>query len=171
MNPSLQQLQTQISAAVAGWSEEQLSLRRGDKWSAGEILEHLLLTYEGTTRALERCLHSGRTLATPPTLRQRLIAFALLTTRYMPKGRKSPERALPKGRPVLTVAAQIAPQVGTMDDAMTRCEEKFGRHTKVLDHPVLGAFTVQQWRSFHCIHGQHHLQQLTRLRLPDGDGR
>ncbi|MBA3915427.1 MAG: DinB family protein [Acidobacteriales bacterium] len=166
MNSSLQQLQTQISAAVAGWSEEQLSARRGDKWSAGEILEHLLLTYEGTTRALERCLDSGKTLATRPTLRQRLITFALLTTRHMPEGRKSPERALPKGRPVMSVAGQIAPQVGIMDAAMARCENKFGRHTKVLDHPVLGALTVNQWRSFHCIHGKHHLQQLARLHHP-----
>jgi hypothetical protein len=51
-----------------------------------------------------------------------------------------------------------------MDDCIGRCEEKFGAHRKLLDHPILGPLTAAQWRKFHLVHGLHHVKQIWRLR-------
>jgi hypothetical protein len=51
-----------------------------------------------------------------------------------------------------------------MDRILTECEAKFGKHAKVLDHPILGPFSIAQWRKFHLVHGLHHVKQIRRLR-------
>jgi len=81
----------------------------------------------------------------------------------MPVGRKAPARSHPRGLPAEAVSENIGPEISKMDDTITRCENQFGRSVKVLDHPILGPFTVLQWRKFHLIHGLHHLKQIRRL--------
>jgi hypothetical protein len=65
-------------------------------------------------------------------------------------------------------AEEVQPAVFAEIDAMSaqldECERKFGARTKILDHPVLGPLTVEQWRKFHWIHGRHHAKQI-RARL------
>jgi hypothetical protein len=51
-----------------------------------------------------------------------------------------------------------------MDGLITQCETRFGRSTRILDHPVLGPLTARQWRKFHLAHAQHHVKQILRLR-------
>jgi hypothetical protein len=51
-----------------------------------------------------------------------------------------------------------------MDAIIAQCEARFGRHVKLLDHPILGALTSTQWRTLHLVHGRHHQKQLLRLR-------
>jgi hypothetical protein len=55
-----------------------------------------------------------------------------------------------------------------MDEVIRQCEEKIGRGTKLLDHPILGPLTASQWRKFHLVHGLHHGKQLRRLRRGAG---
>jgi hypothetical protein len=51
-----------------------------------------------------------------------------------------------------------------MDALIEECAERFGRGSKLLDHPILGPLTAAQWREFHLIHGLHHRKQILRLR-------
>jgi len=51
-----------------------------------------------------------------------------------------------------------------MDGALTECAARFGVLVKVLDHPVLGPFSIEQWRKFHFVHGRHHVKQIRRRR-------
>jgi len=51
-----------------------------------------------------------------------------------------------------------------MDGIIAECEARFGRHVKLLDHPILGPLTATQWRTLHLVHGRHHLKQLLGLR-------
>jgi len=51
-----------------------------------------------------------------------------------------------------------------MDEIISQCEERFGRRTKLLDHPILGPLTGQEWKKFHVIHGWHHEKQLRQLK-------
>jgi hypothetical protein len=60
----------------------------------------------------------------------------------------------------------IAKELAAMDDFITRCETRFGRSTRILDHPVLGPLTARQWRRFHWVHARHHMKQIWRLRTP-----
>lgn len=166
MDSCLQRLRESVAAAVDGASTEELTRRPEGKWCAGEVLEHLLLTYTGTVKGFQRCLEAQTPLATSSTWRQRLLSALVLGTGYMPNGREAPKNARPRGATLENVLAEIGPQIAVMDEIIGRCEQRYGKNTKVLDHPILGPLTAQQWRKFHWIHGQHHLKQIRRLRLP-----
>ncbi len=60
--------------------------------------------------------------------------------------------------------AEIGLRIAEMDDMIARCEEKFGLSRKLLDHPILGPLTGEEWRKFHLVHGLHHVKQIRRLR-------
>jgi hypothetical protein len=164
MDPYLQRLQDAISAATRGLTPAQLGARREGKWSIGEVLEHLYLTYVGTAKGFRRCLEAAKPLASSPTLKHRMSIALVIGAGYMPSGRESPEVAKPRGMPVEEVAAKIGPQIAAMAEAIARCEDRYGARTRLLDHPVLGPLTAQGWRRFHWVHGRHHLKQIERLR-------
>jgi Protein of unknown function (DUF1569) len=172
MDSHLDRLQHELASAVRGMTIEQLDYRPGGfpdghpdrKWSTAEVLEHLYLTYVGTRKGFERCLQSGKPLASPVTFAQRLKIALVIHLGYFPKGRKSPERATPKGTPTDKVMAEIGSQISTMGESIAKCEARYGSRTRVLDHPVLGPLTAPQWRKFHWIHGRHHLKQILKQR-------
>jgi hypothetical protein len=164
IDPRLQRLQHALQAAVQGMSEEQWTWRPADKWCAAEVLEHLYLTYTGTIKGFERVLQSDKPMATRSTVKHRLRTLLVLGFNYLPTGRKSPPNALPKGLPMEKVRSEFATKLAAMDRIISQCEERFGRSTKLLDHPVLGPLTGPQWKKFHVIHGRHHEKQLRRLR-------
>jgi|SRR5450432_3455070 len=164
MGPHLKRLQDEIASAAAGLSAEQMSVHPPGKWSAAEVLEHLYLTYTGTTKGFERVVDGGKPLASPATLKQRVGAVIVVGFGYLPTGRESPSVARPRGVPREKVLAEIGPAIAGMDDIIGRCEEKIGHGEKLLDHPILGPLTGAQWRKFHLVHGLHHVKQIRRLR-------
>ena len=164
MDPRLDTLKQSLASAVEGMSSEQLSWHLPGKWCAAEVLEHLYLTYTGTIRGLEKVIARGAPLATRPSLAQRVLTFVVVNVGYMPAGREAPAIVLPRGLPVEQVRHEIWVKLAEMDAIIARCEARFGRHIKLLDHPILGALTAPQWRTLHLVHGRHHQKQLLRLR-------
>jgi len=163
VDPHLERLRREVEAVIAGLSKEGMLRHPPGKWCAAEILEHLYLTYTGTVKGFQRILEAGRPDAGKPTWKNRAQAWVVVGFGYMPVGRKAPARSHPRGLPAEAVSENIGPEISKMDDTITRCENQFGRSVKVLDHPILGPFTVLQWRKFHLIHGLHHLKQIRRL--------
>ena len=164
MDPHLERLQDEITTAILGLSAKELRWHPPDKWCIAEILEHLYLTYTGTTKGFSRLLASDKAQRNVPTLRQRLRVFAVTAVGYFPNGIKSPPVAIPRGLPLEIAIGEIASKIAEMDEIMSTCTERFGADAKVLDHPVLGPFSVSQWRKFHLVHGRHHLKQIRQLR-------
>jgi DinB superfamily len=165
MNPYFRRLQDAIESATRNMSVAELSQRPAEgKWSSAEILEHLNLTYIGTVKNLERSLTAGRPLGGAPTLKRRVINSLVLGFGYLPTGRKSPEAAKPKGMHAENILAEINSWIAQLDDVIQKCENKFGKRCFVADHPILGPFTMQQWRKFHWVHGRHHVKQIERMR-------
>ncbi|HTC49686.1 MAG TPA: DUF1569 domain-containing protein [Candidatus Aquilonibacter sp.] len=164
MDSLLVQLKLALDAATSGMSNEQLSWHPEGKWCAAEVLEHLFLTYTGTTKGFERLLAAGTPMVSRTSMKQIAQRFLVLGFNYLPKGRKAPKPTVPRGLPVETVRAEFGTKIAAMDEIITRCEVQFGRRVKLLDHPILGPFTAAQWRKFHVIHGQHHARQILRLR-------
>lgn len=164
MDPLLQRLRQEIETAIAGLSAEQLTQHRPGKWSASEVLEHLYLTYTGTAKGFQRVAEAGKPLATMQSWVQRGRALVAVGFGYLPTGRKSPAVARPRGLPPEQVRAGIAGKILEMDESIARCEAKFGKRRKLLDHPVLGPLSGVEWRKFHLVHGLHHVKQLRRLR-------
>ena len=145
-------------------SAEQLTRHPDGKWCAAEVLEHLYLTYRGTVKGAERCLQEGKPLARAQTLQDWMKTTVVVSFGHMPEGRKAPERSLPRDMPAEEVVKAIGPEIAAMDDVIAKCEARFGRGTRILDHPVLGPLTAPQWRKFHWVHGRHHVKQILKLR-------
>ncbi|HTW30482.1 MAG TPA: DinB family protein [Candidatus Sulfotelmatobacter sp.] len=166
MNSDLEKLRHEIDSAMEGVSPEFMrSNPAGRKWSIAEILEHLYLTYTGTIRGCERALEGGRPLVTAPTWVHRGRKLVVLRLGYMPTGRESPAVARPRGLPVQEVLTGIGSKIAEMDQLLSRCEEKFGAASKLMDHPALGALTASQWGKFHLVHGRHHVKQIHARRV------
>jgi len=161
----LKDLEKALLAAVRGMSLDELKRNREGKWSAAQILEHLCLTYQGTIKAFERCLQAEKPLGGNPTLKQRVSIAAVTRWGYLPEGRSAPERTVPRGMPVEQVVEQTITGLSAMDAIIGEAEKKYGKRTRVLDHPVLGPLTTKQWRGFHGTHGRHHLKQIRSLRV------
>ena len=149
---------------MEGLSNEDLSWHPPGKWCAAEVLEHLYLTYTGTVKGLARVLGGGKPIVHRATFGQRCRTLVVVGLGYMPAGRKSPRVAEPRGVPAEKVRAEISAKIEAMDEIIARCEESFGGHTKLLDHPILGPLTAAQWRKLHLVHSLHHVKQLRRLR-------
>ena len=164
MDSRLDTLKQSLEWAVEGMSSKQLSWHLPGKWCAAEVLEHLYLTYVGTTKGLEKVITRGTPLATRPSMAQRLLTFVVVGLGYIPAGREAPRIVQPRGLPVEQVRNEIGTKLAAMDAIIAQCEARFGRHVKLLDHPILGALTATQWRTLHLVHGRHHQKQLVRLR-------
>ena len=65
MHPELERILVAINTAVEGMSNAELAQHPPGKWSTAEILEHLSLTYSGTTRSLSKSLAAGLTNGGP----------------------------------------------------------------------------------------------------------
>jgi len=160
----LERLQTAVASATKGMTTDDLTRHPEGKWSAAEVLEHLYLSYTGTTKGCERCLQTGEPLARVPGWKDRLVTAVVVGVGYLPRGRKATKHTIPRGMPAEKVLADIGSQISAMDTAIARCEARYGKHTRIMDHPVLGPLTAAQWRKFHFVHGKHHVKQILQLR-------
>jgi hypothetical protein len=164
MDSRLEELKEVLESAVEGMSSAELSWHPADKWCAAEVLEHLYLTYTGTIKGFEKVMEAGKPRAKRPLIAHRWRTLAVLGFGYLPTGRKAPRGTEPRGLPTEKVRTDLGSKIGAMDHIIAQCEARFGRDTKLLDHPILGPLTASQWRKFHLVHGRHHQKQLLRLR-------
>ncbi len=165
MNKWLAEIEGMLTSATAGMTEEQLGWHPEGKWSTAQILEHLCKTYSGTSLGYEKALGANRPLTTATSaLQQQVARFVLLQVGYFPPGRKSPERVLPKGEGNgLSALGHARHELAKMVQTQTEAEHAFAG-VKVLDHPVLGPLTPEQWAKFHFVHAKHHMKQIAALR-------
>ncbi len=165
MDEQLRQLQDLIHSATRDFTDAELSYRpEPGKWTPAEVLEHLILTYKGTIKNLDRNLQTGKPPASIFNFKQRLRVMLVVDFGYFPQGRKSPEAAVPKGVPTEHVLAEFESQIAAMNAVISKCETQFGKNSIVAIHPILGPLTAKQWRKFHLVHGRHHVGQITGLR-------
>lgn len=163
MDSLLEELKQALELAIGRMSDGQMSWHPRDKWCAAEVLEHLYLTYTGTVKGCERVLEAGKPMAGRTSMRQHWRRLVVFSFNYLPEGRKAPKQTAPRGLPATKVRAEVAQKLELMDAMIAQCEARFGRG-KLLDHPILGPLTGEQWRRFHWIHGRHHMRQIERLR-------
>lgn len=153
-----------IRASTDGLSPELASQRVDGRWSIVEIVEHLQLAYSLTAKGLERCLDRGTPSAKPTTLRQKIRAFAVVKLGYFPEGIQAPKHVVPAGLTDLNeMLRQVQSDLTWLDATAVRARDRFGSIT-LLDHPILGGFTLDQWMRFHWIHTKHHDKQIRSRR-------
>ena len=165
MSDQIQGIREAVATATAGMTTEQLSQHvQAEKWSVVEILEHLMLTYTGTIKGMERCLEAGKPLATCQSFKQRLLTYLISRLGYFPEGREAPKQVRPKGTPAEDVLPTLLGSLDQLDAALDEAQQRFG-NGKVMDHPLLGAFSAADWRGFHASHAKHHIKQIAAMRV------
>jgi hypothetical protein len=113
MDPRLSQLEKEIAGAIQGITPEQLILQHDGKWSVAEILEHLFMTYTGTSRA--RTLPPGRTFSGDapfrlPSLRDVCsLVWDIFRLGEQRRNRRHPKACFRKNY------CEIGPQITAMD--------------------------------------------------------
>jgi len=142
-------------------------VRRDPKqWSVVEVVEHLTRAYSGTAKGFERCLEKNAPLATGTTFQQRLRQFAVIDLGFFPTGREAPKHIVPTGELDLNaVVDAMRRDLARLDESAARARTTLGG-VKMLDHPILGALTVDQWLRFHVVHTRHHEKQIRERRRP-----
>jgi hypothetical protein len=164
MNSHLESCLAIILDATNGCGDEARVRRDPQQWSVVEIVEHLTRAYSGTAKGFERCVEKGASLATAATLKQRLQQLALIEFGYFPEGRQSPKHIFPTGELDLgAVIEAVRRDLARLDASAIRARDAVGAG-KMLDHPILGALTVDQWLKFHVVHTRHHAKQIARRR-------
>jgi hypothetical protein len=164
MDSRLEELKQAVESSIEGLSSEQLGWYPPAKWCAAEVLEHLYLTYTGTIKGFTKVLEAGKPLATRASMKQRIRTLVVVKFQHMPKGRQAPTNTRPRGLPAEKLRSEVGAKIVEMDAIIAQCESRFGRRSRLLDHPILGPLTARQWRTFHLVHGRHHVKQLLRLR-------
>ena len=153
-----------ILEAIGGAGDESKVRRDPKQWSVVEIVEHLTRAYSGTAKGFERCLEKGASLASDTSLKQRVQQFALINLGYFPAGRQAPKHILPTGELDLgAVIDAVRRDLARLDDSAIRTRQVIGAG-KVLDHPILGPLSVDQWLKFHVVHTAHHARQIRERR-------
>ncbi|HYD16653.1 MAG TPA: DinB family protein [Candidatus Nanoarchaeia archaeon] len=164
MHTYLQRCLDSVDTAIRPMTEHELTIRRGGKWSAAEIIEHLALAYGGTAKMLERLSGQLSVERIRPTLKQRVIAMLVVELGYFPPGREAPEFTKPTGITAHDAVAAFRANLHKMDQALEKCERRFGKTAIISRHPILGPLSLRQWRRFHWVHTRHHAKQLLALR-------
>jgi len=160
MNSYLDRLRQELEDATAGASASDMGQAPAGKWTPAQIMEHLLLTYKNTNRGLEKCLGQRTPLARQPKMKDRVATWLVVSFGYLPEGRKAPERTVPQGMGSEDVREAVTLELQKMGSGLDACEKKFGSRVKILDHPILGPLTADEWRKFHWVHGRHHARQI-----------
>ncbi len=164
MHPQLALVRTELASAVAGLGAAEAERPVEGRWSVVNILEHLDLTFSRNAAALERRIAKGREDRRPRTFRQAYMRFVVVTLGYFPEGRTAPAMVVPQGRPYAGLAADLEAHLAALDRIMAEGERVLGATGAVLDHPVIGPFSINDWRRFHLVHTRHHIRQIRARR-------
>ena len=164
MNPHLESCLAIVFDATRGGGAE-CSVRTDPKrWSVAEIVEHLTRAYSGTAKGFERCIEKGVSLAGTASFAQRVRQFMVIDLGYFPRGREAPKHIIPTGALDLNaVLDAVRRDLARLDDAATSTRRALGAG-KMLDHPILGPLSIDQWLKFHVVHSRHHARQIRERR-------
>jgi hypothetical protein len=163
MDPHLARTLAELDRILAVAPVERLAAKpHAGKWSASEVLEHLMKTYSGTARLFANVLENGELRVRPRTLREIVAQFVVITLGHMPTGRKAPEMTIPSGELAAEVAPEVRVQFVRMAGLQAQVAGRFGGR-KIGQHPVLGALTAAEWAKFHWVHSRHHFRQIDAL--------
>ena len=172
MNPTLHQLQREITYSLRGLDATQTQLHppsHPDKWSIQQIVEHLLLTYSSTETAINARLAKRTPTRAQSTFRQRIFQYAVTRCGYFPTGREAPSIVTPS-QPIThplsgeDLARATAEHLAHLDRLLAEAETLFGPARQFASHAVLGPLNISQWRMFQLVHGRHHLKEIGAIR-------
>ncbi len=109
-------------------------------------------------------MQAGEPFCRDATWRDRASRLYVLRLGQIPSGLEAtknitPKQGLPSGNLRAFNDALVA-----MNATLTDAERRFGKKKRILDHPILGPLTAEEWRRFHRVHAEHHFRQIVARR-------
>lgn len=157
-----------LLAAVQPLSEAQWTFKpRPDRWSIGEIVEHLGLVERGLFSRVEQAVAAPADAEwATSTAGKTALLERLLVDRSVP--RDAPERVVPTG----TVGRDDALRIYNERRArsLTFAEENrdpLKAHTADHHRPVYGTLNAYQWLLYIPLHNLRHIQQIDEIKTLD----
>jgi DinB superfamily len=160
VSPELEQIRREAERLTAEMSQADWHHTAPGKWSCAQTFEHLLLSYMATTKGTLRAMEIGRPLGGRPTLRDRISTFYVAGLGFQLSERIAPQQTPPTDGASLESLRQFNDALVAMDATLADAEKRFGTRVKLLDHPILGPLTANEWRRFHRTHARHHLKEI-----------
>jgi hypothetical protein len=165
MHPVLKSALEPLAEQIAPLSleEAQIAPLPGQgRWSAQQVLEHLILTYELTSESVNRQLKTGRVPRNRRSILEFLLRVQTIGLGYMPNGIPAirafrPEECTPEDG--LSIAGRFMQAAEDMDLLLVAARKKFGIEASG-QHPLFGVMRVDEWRRYHALHARHHAPQL-----------
>jgi hypothetical protein len=175
MHPILQRVESQFHSVLGPLDFDETQVHPDGnplRWNTQQVVEHLILTYQLTSMALEKRLEKRRPTSARCTPLEWCLQLMVLSGGKMPKGAPAPLETVPTQSQPLSgheLAWKLSSEAEKMDALLNRCRTQFGLQ-RVASHMILGPLRVDQWRRFHVIHGMHHLAQVHRIlqTIPSG---
>lgn len=164
MSPHLEKVRSQAERLTHDFSPDDWHSSRAEQWSASLILEHLRLTFTATTKGLLKTMEAGEPYCREAIWRDVVSRFYVLRLGRLPAGMKAAKNLVPKqelpGENLRAFNDALVAMNATLDDA----ERRFGKKTRILEHPRLGPLNAEEWRRFHRVHAEHHFRQIVARR-------
>lgn len=146
-------------AAAGSVSEDEFSRRVDGEWSIAEILEHLLIAEEGTSKVIRKCLkdNAGKLPAYP----EDDSAISVRPPQTPPERvTKAPEAAIPPGgvgrKELLARADECRRQMRVSLEMLSAVDPRAAE----FPHPLFGNMNLFEWPFFIVLghERQHHAQ-------------
>jgi hypothetical protein len=164
LSPHLEKVRADAERLTRDFSPDDWHHSRDGEWSASLILEHLLLTFTATTKGLLKTMQAGEPFCRDANWRDRTGRFYVLRLGRIPSGLKATKNITPKqGLPGNTLGA-FNDALVALNATLSDAERRFGKKIRILEHPVLGPLTAEEWRRFHRVHAEHHFRQIVARR-------
>jgi len=160
LSPHSEHIRKKAERLTHDFSSEQWQRAPEGKWSAALIFEHLLLTFSATTKGTLKTMKTGRPYCREATWRDRMATFIVTDLGFFPSGKKATQQTSPTGQFGEDLLRRFNDALVAMDATLADAEHRFGSRTRLLDHPILGPLTAEQWRRFHRVHADHHFRQV-----------
>jgi hypothetical protein len=164
LSPHLQQVRSKAERLTREFLPQDWHGAPEGKWCASQIFEHLMLAFTATTKGLLKVMQAGEPFCRDITWRDRAAKFYVVQLGIFPKGVQAPKHTLPNDDPQVDLLRRFNDALVAMDATLTDAERRFGKSIRVLDHPIVGPLTAQEWRRFHRVHAYHHFRQIAARR-------
>jgi DinB superfamily len=164
MSSYLEELSKRLEAATSGMNDDTLMRAPEGKWCAAEVLEHLRLTYTGTSKMLERNRDKAVVEPAPTDERTQAARQLIFEKGGFFQGLKAPEFATPKPPCSPQVKVRVMEDLRRLAEILDEAEQRRGKDANLGNHFALGPLTAEQWRRFHYEHGCHHAKQIEALK-------
>lgn len=150
-------------------TSEAFCYRYMDKWTAGQHLEHILLTIMPFPKVLQSKAFVRDTFGLPD---HEPWDFQTVLHHYAQTSLKAPEAYLPKGAVLYHQKTEIIAGIEQHLSSISALLDHYSEDeldSLVLPHPLLGKLSIREMfflMSYHPLHHQQQIEQMLKAFLP-----